>query len=46
MIADVKWNRSLGWGLGAGAIAGIILFFITIIWLLPAIHNAVTLFKR
>jgi len=43
-IADVKWNPSLGWGLGAGALAGVALYFITI-WVLPMIAEAVTIIK-
>ena len=34
MINDVRWNPTFGWGLGAGAVAGIALYFIAI-WAMP-----------
>jgi AAT family amino acid transporter len=43
-IADVKWNPSLGWGLGTGALAGVALYFITV-WLLPVVSRSVTIIK-
>jgi len=43
-IADVKWNPSLGWGLGTGAVAGVALYFVTL-WMLPIFYNAITIIK-
>jgi len=43
-IADVKWNPSLGWGLGAGAVVGILVYVVTV-WALPIISNSVTIIK-
>jgi AAT family amino acid transporter len=44
MIADVRWNPALGWGLGTGALAGVALYFITV-WLLPIVSQSVTIIK-
>lgn len=43
-IADVRWNPSLGWGIGAGAVAGVAIYFL-IIWTLPIISESITIIK-
>ena len=44
MIKDVKWNPSLGWGLGVGAVAGVAIYFITVA-LLPVFYRAIDIIK-
>ena len=44
MVADVKWNPALGWGLGTGAVAGVALYFITV-WALPVVSQSLTIIK-
>lgn len=44
MIKDVRWNASFGWGLGAGAVAGVAVFFITV-RILPILYNAINIIK-
>ncbi len=44
MVREVKWNPTLGWGLGAGALAGVALYFVTI-KVLPFFYNAINIIK-
>ncbi len=43
-VDDVKWSPSLKWGLGAGIVGGIVLYFLVIL-ILPVLHKAITLVK-
>ncbi len=43
-IKDVRWNPSFGWGLGAGAVAGVAVYFIAVL-LLPVFYNAIDIIK-
>ena len=43
-IRDVRWNPSLGWGLGVGAVVGVAVYFITI-GLLPVFYAAIDIIK-
>lgn len=43
-VREVQWNPSFGWGLGTGAVTGIILFFVTVL-LLPVFYNAIDIIK-
>lgn len=44
-IKDVKWSPSLGWGLGAGVVAGIVFYFITVA-LLPVLYKAIDIIPK
>jgi AAT family amino acid transporter len=44
MIKDIKWSPNLGWGLGAGTLAGVAFYFITV-WLLPLFYNAIDIIE-
>jgi len=44
-IADVKWSPSLGFGIGAGALVGIGLYFITIT-ILPALYKIINIIPK
>jgi len=44
LVQDVRWNPSFGWGLGAGAAAGIAVYFIAVL-LLPVFYNAIDIIK-
>jgi AAT family amino acid transporter len=43
-IRDVQWNPSLGWGLGAGAVVGVIVFAVTIA-VLPFFYESIDIIK-
>lgn len=43
-IGDVQWNPSLGWGLAAGAVAGVIVFAVTIA-VLPFLYESIDIIK-
>jgi hypothetical protein len=43
-IREVRWNPSFGWGLGAGVVAGVVVYFITL-GLLPVFYNAIDVIK-
>lgn len=43
-IDDVRWNPALGWGLGAGVLAGVVGYFL-IVWMIPIISKSVTIIK-
>ena len=45
MVSDVKWSPNFGWGLGAGTVAGVALYFVTI-WAMPFFYNAITIIKK
>jgi AAT family amino acid transporter len=44
LIADVRWNPSLGWGLGVGALCGIAVYFITL-EILPWVYKNITVIR-
>jgi AAT family amino acid transporter len=44
MVRDIKWNPALGWGIGAGAVAGVALYFATL-WVLPILYHAIPIIK-
>jgi AAT family amino acid transporter len=44
MVRDIKWNPALGWGIGAGAVAGVALYFVTL-WVLPILYHAIPIIK-
>jgi len=44
MLADVQWNPALGWGLGAGAVCGVAVYFITLS-ILPWAYKSITVIK-
>ena len=41
---SIRWNPSLGWGLGAGAVVGVVVYFVTVN-VLPFFYNAITIIK-
>lgn len=43
-IEEVRWNPRLGWGLGVGAVAGVVVYFITL-GLLPVFYRAIDIIK-
>jgi AAT family amino acid transporter len=43
-IREVRWSPSLGWGLAAGAVAGVVVYGLTIA-LLPVLYRSVTIIK-
>jgi len=43
-IEEVRWSPSLGWGLGAGALAGVAAYFIAV-FVLPAFYRAIDIIK-
>ena len=43
-IEEVRWNPSLGWGLGGGALAGVAIYFIAL-FLLPVFYRAIDVIK-
>jgi AAT family amino acid transporter len=43
-IREVRWSPSLGWGLTAGAVAGVVLYGLTIA-LLPVLYRSITIIK-
>jgi AAT family amino acid transporter len=43
-IEEVRWNTGLGWGVGAGAVAGVVFYIITIN-LLPAFYKAIDIIQ-
>jgi AAT family amino acid transporter len=43
-LADIRWNPSLGWGLGVGALCGVAVYFITLN-ILPWVYKSITIIK-
>lgn len=44
-IKEVKWSPSLGWGLGAGVLAGIAFYFITVA-VLPVLYKVIVIIPK
>jgi AAT family amino acid transporter len=44
MVREIKWNPALGWGIGAGAVAGVALYFVTL-RVLPFLYRAIPIIK-
>ncbi len=44
LINDVRWSPSLGWGLGTGAVVGVIVYFV-VVRLLPIVAQSYTIIK-
>ena len=44
-IAEVRWSPSLGYGIGAGAVIGIAVYFITV-KLLPIFYKAIDVIPK
>ena len=44
-VKEVKWSPSLGWGLGAGVLAGIGFYFITVA-VLPVLYKVITIIPK
>lgn len=44
-VNDVKWNPSLGWGIGAGVVAGVVIYFITVA-ILPFVYKAIDIIPK
>ncbi len=43
-VAELKWTTPLGWGLGGGVLAGVAVYFISVL-LLPAFYRAIDIIK-
>jgi AAT family amino acid transporter len=43
-LAEVRWDPALGWGLGAGAVCGVAVYFITLS-VLPWVYKSITVIK-
>ena len=43
-LSEVRWNPALGWGLGAGAVCGVAVYFITLS-VLPWVYKSITVIK-
>jgi AAT family amino acid transporter len=43
-LADVRWSSSLGWGLGAGAVCGLVVYFVSLN-VLPWAYKSITVIK-
>ena len=44
-VADVKWNKKLGLGLGLGVLASVAFYFITV-WLLPVFYKLIDIIPQ
>jgi AAT family amino acid transporter len=44
-IDEVRWNPALGWGLGAGAVCGVALYFISL-KILPWAYKTITILPK
>jgi amino acid transporter, AAT family len=43
-LAEIRWEPSLGWGLGVGAVCGLAVYFITLS-VLPYVYKSITVIK-
>jgi AAT family amino acid transporter len=43
-LAEIRWEPSVGWGVGVGAVCGLAVYFITLS-LLPYVYKSITVIK-